>query len=502
MSKNPILKLAGETVIYGFTTIFAKVLNFLFLPLYTYMLTTDSFGVLTEFLAYIAVLQVVLTLGLETGCFRYANKTEQPDKVFSNALTTIGLVTALAFIFFTLCSNNISSALGYGGFKNIIVYSAAILAIDAFIAVPFARLRFFHKPVRFVTFKSIKILCETAFNLLLFLCAPAYIATHPDTFLLNFISATPDFTYPLFAILLSAVVSLLIMLPDIFNIKFRFTPRLWKQMMLFSLPIMIAGLPGIMNDFADRFLFRFFSPEGNIWRSDLGIFQAGVKVATIMTLFIQMFRYAAEPFFFAKEKERDSKELYAKVMSFFTAFGVLIILGVLFYLDIIQYIVGRDFRAGMSILPVMLLAYLILGMNFNVSMWYKLSGKSKYAIVITTAGLTVTLLVNMIFMPRFSYHAAAWAHLASYAAMLGISIMLGNKHYPIPYKWGKILSYIAIGAVLYFATMALPQMSIALKYTVRTVTILVYIYIVLRMEKFSPLALSRNAPKNKKKPKI
>jgi len=489
MSKNPILKLAGETAIYGFTTIFAKVLNFLFLPLYTYMLTTDSFGVLTEFLAYIAVLQVVLTLGLETGCFRYANKTEQPDKVFSNALSTITLFGALVFVLFILFSGQISTTLGYGQFRNIVIYSAAILAIDALLAVPFARLRFLHKPVRFVTFKSIKILCETAFNLLLFLWAPAYIASHPETTLLNFISATPDFTYPLFAILLSAIVSLLIMLPDILNIKFRFTPQLWKQMMFFSLPIMVAGLPGIMNDFADRFLFRFFSPEGNIWRSDLGVFQAGVKVATIMMLFIQMFRYAAEPFFFAKEKDGNSKELYAKVMSYFTAFGVLIILSILFYLDIIQYLVGRDFREGMSVLPVMLLAYLILGMNFNISMWYKLSGQSRYAIVITTAGLIVTLLVNMIFMPRFSYHAAAWGHLASYAVMLIISLMLGNKYYPIPYKWSKILAYIAIGAVFYSVIIVLPQMGILLKYIIRTLTILLYICIVLKIEGVSVLKL-------------
>ena len=492
MSKNPILKLAGETAIYGFTTIFAKALNFLFLPLYTYMLSPESFGVLAEFLAYIAVLQVVLTLGLETGCFRYANKIEEPDKVFSTALTTIGLFSALAFAFLILFSGRISSALGYGQFKNIVIYSSAILAIDAILSVPFARLRFIHKPVRFATFKSIKILCETAFNLLLFLWAPAYIASHPDTILLNFISATPDFTYPLFAILLSAVVALLIMLPDIFSIKIRFAPQLWKQMMLFSFPIMIAGLPGIMNDFADRFLFRFFSPEGDIWRSDLGIFQAGVKVASIMMLFIQMFRYAAEPFFFAKEREQNSKELYAKVMSYFTAFGILIILGVLFYLDIIQYFVGKDFREGLSILPIMLLAYLILGMNFNISMWYKLSGKSKYAIVITSAGLVVTLLVNMIFMPRFSYHAAAWAHLSSYVTMLAISLILGNRYYPIPYKWGKILSYIAIGALLYFAIIALPQTGIVLKYVIRTIAILLYIYIFLKIEGISVSYLLKN----------
>ena len=494
-SKNPILKLAGETAIYGFTTIFAKVLNFLFLPLYTYLLSPESFGVLTEFLAYIAVLQVLLTLGLETGCFRYANKTEHPQKVFSNALATISIFSITIFLLLAFSSKQSASVLGYSGFDNVVLYTAAILVIDAVLAVPFARLRFLHKSVRFVTFKSIKILCETGFNLLIFLAAPAYIANNPDTILLKFISATPDFTYPLFAIFLSAVVSLIIMLQDILKVGFRITPKLWKQMMLFSLPIMIAGLPGVLNDFADRFLFRFFSPEGHIWRSDLGIFQAGVKIATIMMLFIQMFRYAAEPFFFSNENDRDSGELYAKVMSYFTAFGVLIALGVLFYIDIIQILVGKDFRQGMSILPIMLLAYLILGMNFNVSMWYKLSGKSKYAIWITCTGLVVTLLVNIIFMPHFSYHAAAWAHLASYTVMMVVSLALGNKHYPIPYNWRKITAYIAIGVILYFAITLLPQMNIVIEYTIRTITILLYVYIVIRMEKISLSMLKRGSVK-------
>lgn len=485
MSSSPLKKLAGETAIYGFSTIFARIVNFIFFPIYTYKLTTENYGIATEFLAYIAILQVVLTLGLETGCFRFANKESEPNKVFSNALLTTGMLSLAVFLGLYLFSEEIANWLGYGSFRKIIVYVAGTLALDSFTSILFAKLRFENRPVKFAIFKSIKISCEILFNLALFFIVPLWLDKNPDSFLLSFISPKPDFTYILFAIFLSSIVSLLIFIPDILKIRLSFNSRLWKQMMLYSLPIMVAGLPGILNDFIDRPLFRFFSPEGNIWESDLGIFQAGTKVATFMMLFIQMFRFAAEPFFFSREKEKDSKQLYAKVMEHFTALGVLIFLGIMFYLDIIQYIVGRDFREGLSIVPIMLLSYLILGISFNVSMWYKLSGKTNYAILITSAGLPVTLAINIIFMPVYSYHAAAWGHFASYLVMLLTSIWLGNKYYPIPYRWIKVIGYIAVGAAMYAFVIFLPETGIWVKYTIRTVLIISYILFYLKQEKIS-----------------
>jgi O-antigen/teichoic acid export membrane protein len=485
MSSNPLKKLAGETAIYGLSTILARVVNFIFVPIYTYNLSTESYGVATEFLAYIAILQVIFTLGLETGCFRFANKTSDPDKVFSNALITTGLLSLSFFTVTSLLSGEISSMLGYPGQEKIIIYVAAILAIDSTTAILFARLRFENRPVKFATFKSIKILGETSFNLILFFVIPGFFATNPHSFLNFFISASADFTYILFAIFLSAILSLLLFIPDIARLKLQFTPKLWREMMLYSLPVMIAGLPGILNDFADRILFRFFSPEGSNWLSDLGIFQAGVKIAVIMNLFIQMFRFAAEPFFFAREKERDSGKLYASVMEHFVAFGTLIFLGILFYIDIIQYLIGKEFREGLSIVPIMLLSYLILGINFNVSMWYKLSGKTKYAILVTSSGLPVTLAVNMLLMPHFSYVAAAWAHLASYATMLATSIYLGNKHYPIDYNWKKISGYLLFGLILYALTLVIPQNNLYFKYIFRTLLITIYIITYLKTENIS-----------------
>lgn len=310
MSANPLKQLAGETAIYGFSTIFARVINFVFVPIYTYTLTTQSYGIAAEFLAYIAILQVLFTLGLETGCFRFANKTENPANVFSNALLTTTALSGFFFLFVTIFSKNIAEWLGYEEYSFVIIYVVAILMMDSITAILFAKLRFENRPIKFAVFKSIKILSETSFNLLLFFAVPAFLVQNPESLLTTFISRTPDFTYILFAIFLSAIVSVIIFIPDIFKIKIKFTPKLWKEMMIYSLPIMIAGLPGILNDFIDRPLFRFFSPEGVSWESSLGIFQAGVKISMLMMLFIQMFRFAAEPFFFAREAQKDSKQLY------------------------------------------------------------------------------------------------------------------------------------------------------------------------------------------------
>lgn len=440
---NPLKQLAGETAVYGLSTILARIINFLFVPFYTRMLTTSSYGVVTEFMAYIAVLQVVLVLGLETGCFRFANQEGvNPRAVYSNALATV-FGTCFTFLaFMILFSDQIASALGYHGFGNCIIYMGGILALDSTTAILFAKLRQEHKAFKFAIIKTVKILTETAANMVLFFWYPA----HVDSFMSHFVSPTPDFTYVIFAILVSSVVCALMFLPDLLRFSFEFDRRLLKQMLAYSIPLMVAALPGIVNDFLDRILFRYFDTNAEAWRSSLGIFQAAVKLSVIMNLFIQMFRFAAEPFFFQRAQNKGSKQLYAIVMEYFTAFCGLILLGVFLYLDVFALVIGKDFRAGMGVVPIMLLSYMLLGMLFNVSMWYKLSGKTNMAIWITLAGLVVTVVVNVVFMPRFSFWAAAFGHLASYFVMFVISAVLGNKYYPIPYSWKRIFSL--FGAIL------------------------------------------------------
>ncbi len=431
---NPLKQLAGETAIYGFSTILARIINFLFVPMYTRTLTTESYGVVTEFMAYIAVLQVMLVLGLETGCFRFANKEgEDPHKIYSNALAAVtGL--SLAFLAAMLVfAKPISSALGYDGYQAVIIYVGGILASDSITAILFAKLRQEHKAVKFATFKTIKILTETGANLFLFFVYPAQ----------------PDFSYPLLATFISCVICLVLFIPELTRFSFSTDMGLMKRMLAYSIPLMIAGLPGVANDFLDRILFRWFDTSSELWRSSLGIYQAAVKLAVIMNLFIQMFRFAAEPFFFQRARNKGSKELYAATLEFFTAFCGFVFLGVILYVDVISLLLGRDFRAGVGIVPIMLLAYMLLGMLFNVSMWYKLSGRTNMAIWITLAGLAVTAIINIAFMPRYSYWASAYGHLASYLVMLALSVFLGARYNPFPYKWGRILMIFLIMGVIY-----------------------------------------------------
>ena len=364
-----------------------------------------------------------------------------------------------------------------------IVYTGGILALDSITAILFARLRFMQKAFKFAILKTIKILCELGFNLLLFFAVPAYLVSNPDSILLNFIPDVPDFSYIIFAVFLSCVVCAVLFIPDLLKMKFSFSKSLWKEMMAYSIPLMIAGLPGTVNESFDRILFRFFAPSGAVWRSDLGEYQAAVKLAVIMNLFIQMFRYAAEPFFFARGK---NKELLAKVMEYFTAFCVLIFLGVTLYMDIIGLILGKDFRGALGTVPFMLISYMLLGMLFNVSMWYKLSGETRYAINITLAGLAVTVAVNVAFMPLFSYWASVAAHVLSCLVMLLYSVWLGNRHYYIPYNWHRICRYVTVGVLLFAVSVILQNVpgienSLVVKLGINTVLILMYMAYVLRV---------------------
>lgn len=439
-------------MIYGLSTILARIINFLFVPIYTRLLTPESYGVVTEFMAYIAVLQIVLVLGLETGCFRFANKEGvDPRKVYSSAFVTVFCVSATFLALMIAFAQPIASALGYEGYQSCIMYMGGILAMDAVTAILFAKLRQENKALKFAIFKTIKIITETTANLVLFLWFPKYCASLPagsHSWLQNFIPATPDFSYVIFAIFISCVVCTLLFVPDFLKLSFRLDPKLTRQMLAYSLPLMIAALPGVINDFLDRILFRYFDTNADAWRSSLGLYQAAVKLAVIMNLFIQMFRYAAEPFFFRRAREKDSRQLYASVQEYFTAFCGLVFLGVILYIDIVALILGPQFRSAVGVVPVMLLSYMLLGMLFNVSMWYKLSGKTNMAIWITLSGLAVTAAIIVFFMPKYSYWAAAYGHLASYIVMFAISSILGAKYYPIPYRWGRLAGiFVIMGAV-------------------------------------------------------
>ena len=475
---NPIKQLAGETAIYGLSTILARIINFALVPLYTRVLTQSQYGVFSEFMAYIAMLQVVLTLGLETGCFRYASKEgADPRRVFSNAFVTVFGICALFLACLTVFSGGISTALGYPGFDNLIIYCGLILLIDCTTAILFAKLRHEHKALKFAVIKTVKILTEVGVNLLLYLVLAARFAEGSCLWLTRFVSAAPDFTYPVFAILVSCIVCLLLIAPELLKLTFRLDRQLIRRLLVYSLPLMVAGLPGIMNDVLDRVLMRFINADPVNWRADLGVYQAAVKLAVIMQLFVQMFRYAAEPFFFQRERDKGGKQIYADVLNYFTAFCMFGFVTLMLFMDEIGLILGKDFRVGLSITPIMLMAYVITGILFNVNIWYKLSEKTGYAVWITLAGLVVTIAVNLVFMPRYSYRAAAWGHIASYLTMLVLTALLGRRHYPIPYDWGVVILLVAAGLGVWGLGTLLPEMGLWTKIFVHCALVLLYIAI-------------------------
>lgn len=499
---NPLKKLASETAIYGLSTILARIINFFFVPIYTRILTTQEYGSYSEIMSYIAVLQVVLVLGLETGCFKFASsgttdlslkeQEERARPVFSTALSTVTTVSLFAFTLICLFSRKLSDAMGYPGMHLMLVYVGAILALDSFTAILFARLRQQQKAFKFALIKSVKILSELGFNLLLFFVVPKYFAHHPNSLLGKLIPTEIHFSYIIFAVLLSCIVCFVLFLPEIIKIRFSLNKKLLKPMMAYSLPLMVASLPGIINESADRWLFRALVKEGYTgggWRADLGLYQATAKLAVIMNLFIQMFRYAAEPFFFARHKEKGSKELYAKVMEYFVAFCMIIFLGIVFYIDIIALILGKDFRGALGIIPFMLLSYLALGMLFNVSMWYKLTGQTKYAVTITLLGLAITLIGNLLFMGTFSYWASVIVHLVSCVIMLVYSTLLGQKYYHIPYRWKEIGTYIVAGILLYVVSVAIQHFvdSRTVMFIINTILLTLYLVMVAVRTKLYPI---------------
>lgn len=417
-------------------------------PLYSAVLPTHSYGRASEILAYIALLQVVLLFGFETGFFRYANKhKDQAEKVFSTSFIFIVFLTVIFLGLTITASNRISELSGYAPY--ILIYTALILGSDSLTSILFTRLRFQNRPWKFALLRSIKIGSEIFFNLILFFLMPVYFKMHPDSWLLNFMPAQASYEYIILAIFLSCVVAIALFIPEIVRIHFNWDKDLFIKLFRYSFPLMIAGLPGVANDFISRILFRFYAPDTMSWEAQLGIFNANIKLAVFLVLFVQMFRYAAEPFFFASADKSDMKQTYADVMKYFVAFCMFIFLGISLYADVIVLILGRDYRIGVGVLPIMLFANVLLGMNFNLTMWYKLSDKTKFAVYVTLSGLAVTFIISVLFMPRYGYYAAAWAYLISYLLMMSINIFLGNKYYPIEYDWRKISVYIFGGILLY-----------------------------------------------------
>jgi O-antigen/teichoic acid export membrane protein len=461
---NPIRKLAGQTAIYGFSTIVGRLLNYLLVPLYTYQFADPrDFGVLTEFYAYTSFLNVILTYGMETALFNFSAKCDDKASVYSTALLSLAFSGAL-FLAATLWqAETLARWLKYPDHADYIRWVAWILALDALAAIPFARLRELQRAQRFAWIKILNILTNIGGNLFFIgLCKWAYDtgASGRLAWATQFYDPDIGIGYVFVANLIASAATVLLLAPEFLAVRLRFDLGLWRRMLRYALPLLIAGLAGMVNETLDRVLLKYLLPE-TVALEQLGIYGACYKIAIFMTLFTQAFRYAAEPFFFSHYRQRDARELYAKVMDGFVLAGSFIFLGVMLNLDWIQYFIGANYRTGLDVVPILLMANLCLGVFFNLSIWYKLTEQTRFGTYLALWGAFVTVTLNLYWIPRLGYTGAAWATLACYASMALLSYGFGQRYYPVRYDLRRILGYPALVIAVWQLTQAIPALSSA-----------------------------------------
>ena len=446
--KHPIKQLFGQTAVYGLGIVLPRLLNYLLLtPFYTRVFERATYGIVTELYAYVVFLLVILTYGMETGYFRFASNSEQKEKVYTTVLSSLFISSLLFVGLVWILVRPISSVLGYSQHPEYIKWLTAIVAIDAFTTIPFARIRLYNKPLKYALIR----IAEVSINIGLNLFFLHYCPHHTDA---QWIQAVYNeqigVGYVLISNLIASSIKLLILIPDILA-AFRsvFELSLFRKIFSYSYPLLIAGLAGTINEALDRILLKHLIPLGQNPMEQLGIYGANYKLAVLMTLFVQMFKYAAEPFFFSKSEEKDAKKLYADVMLFFVVAGLFIFLLVILYINYFILFIGSDFREGVNIVPVVLLANLVMGIFFNLSIWYKLTNKTRFGAVLVIMGALITVIINALFIPRYGFVASAWAHLICYTTMVIVSYAWSRKHYAIPYKTGRILAYIGLALAIY-----------------------------------------------------
>lgn len=462
---NIIKKLASQTAIYGLSSIFGRFLNYLLVPLYTYYFTAAQYGVVSEFYAYAGFFSVLLLFGFETGYFRFrdqehiamegvyaASQSGTRDVAYSTALLFIVLINLAFFALIVLVNTRLSATLNYANHPEYVLCFSLILILDAIAAIPFARLRAENRAFRFAGVKIIEILVTVLLSLFFIIYCPKAYAKNPESWLALIYQPTIGIGYIFIANLIASGFKFLLLAPQLSGLAWGFDRALFARMIRYSLPMVVIGFAGIINEMLDRALLKYLLPydiQTNM--KMLGIYSACYKLSILMSLFIQAFRYAAEPFFFAYADKSDARQVYAVVLKFFVIFCVFIFLLVTLFIDFFKYFVGEEFRVGLEVVPILLLANLCLGIYINLSIWYKLTDRTLLGAWVSLAGAGLTIALNLWWIPLLGYLGSAWATLACYSSMAIVSYLLGQKYYPIDYDVKRMIAYIGLGLGLYIA---------------------------------------------------
>ena len=468
MSSNLQMKiLAKETAIYGVSSIVGKFLNWMLVPLYTYVLQQQSdYGIVTNLYAWTALLLVILTYGMETGFFRFANKEgENAQTVYSTSLIALFTTSLLFAVACVVCQVPIANALGYPAHSEFIALLGIVVAMDAFASIPFAYLRYKKRPLQFAALKLLFVFLNIVLNLFFLVLCPKI----QDWGIISaWYNADYGVGYVFVANILATGIQTLCLLPAVgegfrssgvqeFRSSGVFSWGLLKQMLRYSLPLLVLGVCGIMNQTLDRILFPFFY-DGADAQAQLGIYGACFKVAMVMMMFTQAFRYAYEPFVFAKHKDRESVEAYADAMKYYIIFSYMILLGMIFYLDLLKFIIAPSYWEGLKIVPIVLWTYIFQGVYFNLSFWYKLTDKTQWGAYFSLIGVVITFGLQAIFVPRIGYVASAASSTVCYLVIMLLSYFIGRKHLEIPYDLRRIGIYTLLAVTLLAVYYGLAQL--------------------------------------------
>ena len=468
---NPLKQLAGQTAIYGLPSILGRVLNYLLVPLYTRVLNPGEFGDFSVMYSYSGILIVIITFGMETAFFRYASKHNNNPRVYSTTFLSVFVVAALFITVTQWFATPLAALIDYAEHPEYVRWFGWIIGIDALVSIPFAYLRQLGKAKKFALVRMTNVVINISCNLIFItLCNE------------NLIS------YVFISNIIASVSVLLFLFPEIIKGFGKFDVAIWKKLMTFGIPMLFVGLSGNINENIDRLMLRYMLPEG-IAEVQVGIYSACYKISILMALFTQAYRYAAEPFFFNYAKNKDSKDVYATLLNYFVIVVCAVFLFTMLFLDVIILIIGKDFREGDAVIPVLMMALLFLGVYYNLSIWYKLSDKTLYGAFISFIGAVITIVVNFVTIPVFGFIGSAWATFACYASMMVISYFWGQKYFPVNYNIKKFCIYIGSALLIYFVSLIFGKLNLYIHLTINAFLFFLFILIACRVEKISPIRI-------------
>lgn len=453
---NPLKKLLGQTAIYGLSSIVGRLLNFLLVPIYTRYFSPSAYGEVTLLYAYVAFFVVLLVYGMETSFFRFSQNQEDSKKVFNTSLISVS-VSSVIFVGLTcLFSQPIANFLQFGQNPEYIIYFVLILGMDAVSSLSFAKLRLQNRAFRFAFVRLLNIFTNIGLNLLFIVYCPYAIENQlfGSSFLEQIYSPNFGIAYIFIANLVSSALMLLMLSPQMYGCFNSFDKEVWHKMLRYGLPLMLAGLAGVANETIDRIILQFLLPS-DVAISEIGLYSAFYKLSIIMTLFVQAFRFGAEPFFFAQAKEKNAKTMYAQVLNYFVIVTSFIFLATMIYFDVVKHFIHHSFHDDRAVIvvPILLLANLFLGIYYNLSVWYKLSNRTKYGAYLSGFGALITIVFNLLLIPQFGFVGAAWATLICYFSMTVASYFLSKKYYAINYPTFKIITYLLLAIAFYMLSL-------------------------------------------------